>query len=130
LTMVASRLPWLSSRNIAAREDADSAVSLAEKNADTTRQMTTARIVNQSIVLMVLRSSSGLSRWLLAFGFWLLALASTLRKLLAEECAHRAGVDAALDESGADPFDQDECKPSALHFLVLRDQLHQLVNGW
>jgi hypothetical protein len=120
---VASRLPWLSSRNIAAREDADSAVSLAEKNADTTRQMTTARMVNQFMVLMVLGSSFRLSSKLLA-------LASRLRKLLAEECAHRAGVDAALDESGADPFHQDECKHSALHFLVLRDQLHQLVNGW
>ena len=48
LTMVASRLPCFSSRIMAARDDAVSAVSLAEKNAETKRQMTIAATVNQS----------------------------------------------------------------------------------
>ena len=48
LTMEASLLPCFSSRIMAARDDAVSAVSLAEKNADNKRQMTTASTVNQS----------------------------------------------------------------------------------
>ena len=48
LTMEASLLPCFSSRIMAAREDAVSAVSLAEKKADSTRHNRIAATVNQS----------------------------------------------------------------------------------
>jgi len=49
-TTPASRLPCFDSRNMLARDAPVSAVSLAEKNAETKRQIRTMETVNQSIV--------------------------------------------------------------------------------
>ena len=57
LTMPASRLPCFSSRIMAARDEAVSAVSLAEKNAEITRQIMTASTVSHSIIVIAPQAS-------------------------------------------------------------------------
>ena len=104
LTIVASRLPCFSSRIMAAREDAVSAVSLAEKNADTSQADHDRRTVQP--VENIHRSASFSSR-----------KARTSR-----------AIDAGVDEGCADPAHQNECRHSALYFLVLRHQIHQPVD--
>ena len=105
LTIVASRLPCFSSRIMAAREDAVSAVSLAEKKADTAKHTATARTSSQSKIFIAWQASHR------------------------ERPAHRACVDAGVDKCCADPAHQNECGHSALYFLVLRHQIDQPVDG-
>src|SRR4051794_16191970 len=53
--------------------------------------------------------------------------ASSRGKLLSEEFANLGGLDVAGDESFADAPHQDEGEPAALHFLVLRNEVHDRI---
>src|SRR4029079_5366347 len=103
LTMPARRLPFFSSRVIAAREDAVSAVSLPENKNDISRQIATMMTKKMSAVVIV----GELSR---------------------EECTHVLGIDVGRNEGPADTAGEDERELAALDLLVLRDQVHQRVD--
>ena len=88
-----------------AREDAVSAVSLPAKNADSSRQTRTTSRESQSVAVIVALSLS------------------------ARNARTSAALDVVLDEGLADAAHQNEGELAALHFLVLRDQVHQRVDA-
>src|SRR5215470_2419651 len=105
LTMPALRLPSFSSRSMAARDEAVSAVSLPEKRNDSTSPNRTIRMLSQSGIVM---ASGGQP-----FG---------------EVSPHLGGVDIGRNEGLADAAREDERELAALDLLVLRHQFHQPVD--
>ena len=103
--MPARLLPCFSSRAMLAREEAVSAVSLPAKNADSSRQTNTITSESQS------------------------CRDHYLGELVGKEGAHLGRADVVFDEGLADAAHQDEGELAALHFLVLRDQIHQCVDA-
>src|ERR1700722_14594442 len=122
-TTAASRLPCFDSRNMLAREAPVSAVSLAEKNAETYRQAMTMESVTQSM------ARCSLHQW----------LANDLSKIRVDPCldlARQPGLQKIADQrrldvrgnhGTADRLQQDEGEPAALALLVLRHKRHQRV---
>src|SRR4051794_28230845 len=105
-TTPASRLPCFHSRSMLAREAPVSAVSLAAKKAETSRQAMTIEKVNQSILV-------------LAFA----------RQLPFEKIANQCGFDIWRDHGAAYGLEQDESQLAALDLLVLRHQRQQRVGA-
>src|SRR6267154_204019 len=94
-TTAASRLPCFDSRIMLAREAPVSAVSLAEKNAETSSKATTMDNVSQSVM-----STS----FLCQLGF--------------QEIANQRRFDVGRNHGAADRLQQDEGEPAALDLLV------------
>src|SRR5215210_4495580 len=101
LTIAASAFPCFSRCARLMRECAVSAVSLPEKNADSSRQTNTISSEIQSSVVM--RSS----------------------ELLAQKVAHFRRTDVGRHECLSNATDQNKSEFAALHLLVLGNQLHQ-----
>src|SRR5450756_1462097 len=122
LTMPARRFPCFSSRAMLAREEAVSAVSLPAKNADSSSNTNTVTIASQSWASISLDSDplslNQRDR-----------LSGSRVKFIGEEGAHLVRTDVILDEGRSDAAHQDKGELAALHFLVLRDQVHQRVDA-
>src|ERR1700712_2948191 len=111
-TTPASRLPCFDSRSMLARDAPVSAVSLAEKNADTSRQARTTENVSQSMTKYSLHPEMELS---------------LLSQFGGEEITHQRRLDIVGNHRAADCLEQDEGEPAALDLLVLRHQRQQRV---
>src|SRR4051794_20195303 len=113
-TTAASRLPCLASRSIEAREAPVSAVSLAEKNAETSRQPMTMENVSQSMatitqVGVICTSGAG--------------------KLARKKVTNQRRLDIGDDHRLTDGFQQDEGQPSAPDLLILRHQFQHRIGA-
>src|SRR5665811_616228 len=119
---MARRFPCFSSRAMLAREEAVSAVSLPAKNADSSSNTNTVMIASQSWASISLDSDplslNQRDR-----------LSGSRVKFVGEEGAHLGRTDVILDEGRSDAAHQDKGELAALHFLVLRDQVHQRVDA-
>src|SRR3569832_2783023 len=104
LTIPACLFSCFSSRAMLARDDAVSAVSLPAKKAEHMRQTRTTARESQSAAVMAAGDSAG------------------------QKCAHLGGIDVVFDKSAADAAHKNEGERAALHFLVLRDQIHQDID--
>src|SRR6516225_8023238 len=105
LTNTASALACFSSRSMAAREDAVSAVSLPENRNEINRHSMTVKAIIRSMVV----------------------IERALGELLGKKRADLSGVDVAGNECLADGACQNESQPAAFDLLVLGDQIHKAV---
>src|SRR6476659_4949274 len=128
-TIGASRLPCFASRSMLARDAPISAVSLAAKNAETTRQAMTIESASQSMTSLhlvwstIFRKTASALRYRDSSGPDHALVFS--RQLALKKTVNQRRLDVIGNYGAADRLQQNEGELAALDLLVLRHQGHQ-----